>query len=298
MKRILVLLLALAMILTVFAACKKTPAVEPTEPVVNPDDYTTEAPAETEPIELPNADDDVTEPPEEITTEEPATTLPGETTTVAPAADPTTMNKEELIKYYNDAINKVRSDKPGYTRTEVLKVNDFKTNIAGGIADGLIKPIVKNMMPGDPEESKKNKGESNVDHFYHPQQTSAVKASDVASYSAKKEGANYVITLTLGKEDNPVPNGQSKYSRMMFIQTRQQVLDQLAGGGLTGDANNVVMTYRDGKSTITVNEKGQIIKASCGFFVDVTGKNMKISIFNPDIDAFQQSNWEYTGFTW
>ena len=281
MKRILIILLALCTVVA-FAACTKAPELEPTEPVVNTDEIT-DAPGTEPPIETEPGTEPETKP---------------ETTTEPEALDPTKMNKEQLIQYYNDAINLVRTGKPAYTRTEILKVNDFKTSILGGAVDGLISGVVKKAMPGDPKTNSKNKGENNVDHFMHPQQTSNVRAGDVTSISAKKDGANYVVTLTMGSEANPAKEGQSKYSRVMFIQTRQEVLDDLANNGLTGTVENTTLTYHSGKSEITVNEKGQIIKASCGFFVDVTGKSMKIAIFNPDIDAFQQSSWDYTGFTW
>jgi len=297
MKRILVLLLALALVLTAFAACGKTPAEEITEPA-NADEFTTAAlPEETDPPEETAPPEETTEPgtvPEE-TTVDGATTVAE--TTIA-AADPTTMNKEQLIQYYNDAVNAVRAAKPGYTKVEVLKVNDFKTSILGGAVDGLISGVVKNAMPGDPETSSKKKGESNVDHFMMDQQASAVKLSDLTNISAKKEGSNYVITLTVGPEVNPAKKGGSKFSRVFQIQTREEVLDSLAGNGLTGTVENTTLTYRDGKSEITVNEKGQIIKASTGFYVDVVGKSMHIAIFNPDITAYQQSNWEYSNFTY
>jgi len=285
MKRVLTLVLALALALgavAVFASCDKTPDLEITEPLV-----TTEAPPiETDPpIDLPGTDDET-----ETTTEE-------EIAEATPL-DPTALNKEELIDYYNAAVNFVREAKPSYTREERLKVNDFKTSIARGAADGLIRPIVKNMMPGDPEYTSRKKGEDNVDHFFIEQPVSAVRASDVKSITAKKDGANYVITITMGSEVNPERKGNSRYSRVFQIQTRQDVLDKLADGGLTGDAKNCTLTYRDGKAVVTINEKGQIIRASTGFYVDADAKNMRIAIFNPDIVAYQQSNWEYTNFSY
>ena len=296
MKRILVLLLALALAVTAFAACNKTPDADPTEPV-DASEFSTTEPGETDLPEETSAPDETSLIDATSVDETTAEADPSETTTAA-ASDPTAMNKTQLIQYYNDAINLVRSAKPGYTRNEVLKINNFKTSLLGGAIDGLINGVVKNVMPGDPEVESKSKGASNVDHFYHPHQTSAVRESDVSSITAKKEGANYVITLKLGSETNPAQGGASKYSRAMFIQTRQEVLDSLSNSGLTGDVNNVTLTYHDGQSTITVNDKGQIIKASCGFFVDVDGKDMHIAVFNPDIVAYQQSDWTYSGFSW
>ena len=306
MKRVLALLTAL-LLLGAFAACGKTADDTTTAAPVIGEDYTTretEAPPEDT---TEDTGEESTLPEEETTLEEETSaeaesTKEGESTaeatTTKAAADPTKMNKAQLIQYYNDAVNLVRTGKPGYTKVEVLKVNDFKTSILGGAVDGLISGVVKNAMPGNPESSSRKKGESNVDHFMMDQQASAVKASDVDLIVAKKEGANYVISLSVGREVNPAKNGASKFSRVFQIQTRQEVLDDLAGNGLTGEVNNCTLTYRDGSSVITVNPQGQIIEAHTGFFVDVVGKNMHIAIFNPDIDAFQQSNWDYTNFSW
>jgi len=284
MKRVLILLLALCT-LVAFAACNKTPDLEVTEPL-----FTTEAP-ETDPPEETTDLEEETEPPEETTEED-------EAIAVATPLDPTALNKEELIDYYNAAVNAVREARPAYSKTEVLKVNDFKTSILGGAADSLISGVVKKAMPGDPDYSARKKGEDNTDHFFILQPVSAVRAGDVKSISAKKEGSNYVISITMGSEVNPEKGGASRYSRVFQIQTRRDVLDNLAENGLTGEVNNCTLTYRDGFVKITVNEQGRIIRASTGFFVDVEGKKMKIAFFNPDITAYQQSNWEYTNFVY
>jgi predicted small lipoprotein YifL len=301
-KRVLVLLLALCTI-AALASCGKTPEVEPTEPVVNTDGYTTEAPPETDPPESTTGPE---EPTDEPTSVDPSTILPttmlptgvGETTTAAAAADPTAMNKEQLVKYYNDAVNAVRAAKPAYTRTEVLKINSLKTSLVGGLLDGLLNSVVKNQMPGDPKTTSRKKGEGNADHFFIEQQVSSVKNGDVASISAKKEGANYVVTLTVGSEVNPKKAGASKYSRLFQMQTRQELLDSLASDGLTAAVDNTTLTYHDGSVRITVNDKGQIVKASAGFFVDASAKQAKLSIFTFDLTAYQQSTWEYTGFAY
>ena len=288
MKRILVLLLALCTLLA-FTACGDA-SEEETKPVIS--DETTAA-TESAPE---------TTVPEETTTLEETTTVPdttteAATTTTAPS-DPTSMSKEQLIVFYNNAVNAVRAARPAYTRVEVLKINSVKTSLAGGMLDGLLNPIVKNLMPGEPKPTSKKKGDSNADHFFIEQQTSAVKASDAASISAKKDGANFVITLSLGSETNPAKMGASKYSRVFQIQTREELLESLAKDGLTADVNNTSLLYRDGKVVVTINDKGQIIEAHAEFFVDANAKQAKLSMFTFDLTAYQQSNWDYTGFTY
>lgn len=225
------------------------------------------------------------------TTEPPTGTLPFDT-------NPLTLSKNELIQYYNDAINRVRNDRPGYTRTEVLKITGVKTSLLGGAADGAINGVLKNQMPGDPSVSQRSKGENNADHFFNPLQVSNVLPSDVTSISAKKEGDNYVVTLTLGQEINPATDGFSKYSRMFFIATRQDVLDALEINGVTSDVNNTSLTYHDGKSVITVNGEGQIIQAHGEFLVGAETKQAKVAVFTMDITAYQSSAWDYSNFVY
>ena len=296
LSSVLAILLALAM-LGMFAACgggdKETTVadttVETTTEPESEDVVATTAPeGDTSDATETTVDDAVTEPG--------ATTV--ETTTEAADVDPTKMNKDQLVKYYNDAINLVRSGKPGYTKSEVLKIDSVKTSVLGGMVDGIVNGIVNDKMPGTPNVSSKNKGENNVDHFMNPETTSAIRVSDVSSITATKSGDSYVITLNLGTATNPAKNGGSAYSRLVFISSSQDVLDELSGSGVQGDPKNCVLSYRGGKSVITVNAKGQITKAHSEFFVDADAKSVKVSIISGDIVAYQSSKWDYTNFVW
>lgn len=289
LSSVLAILLTLAM-LGMFSACKDDPG--PTEPeitdeiIVPPtsEDIVVDGPVDTE----PTTEDDITDPTADDPTDELTET----------AKTPDQMSKEELVKYYNEIVNSVREKKPAYTRTAVQKMNSIKTSVLGGIADGIVNNIVKNKMPGDPKEHKQKKGDKNDNEIFGPTKTGSVKVSDVTSASAVKDGANYVITLKLGKETNPTKDGNSKYSRLFSVATRQDVLDELKDSGVEGDVNKATLTYHDGKMVVTVDPDGKVIKVHEEFFVDADAKEVKVSIIKGDIIAYQSTTNDYTSFVY
>ena len=308
-RSILAILLALCTV-AVFAACNGNSKIDPTEPLVTTDitDEPDTEPVVVDPVTDPTEDDTITEEPEieteaptEATTEAPsgATTVTTTkvTTTAKPAADPTKMNKDELIKYYNERMNYVRDKKPAFTRVTVQKIDKIKTSLLGGIADGIVNSIVKSYMPGDPETVNVKKGQNNVDDFFVIQKTFNVKPGDVTSATAAKSGNNYVITLKLGNEVNPAKDGTSKYSRVFAIATRQDILDELKGT-VEGDVNKTTLTYHGGFAEITVNPKGEIIGAKGNFFVDADAKDAKAKGLKLDLVANQSTTNTYTNFSW
>ncbi len=310
-KSIPALIVALIMI-CIFAACDNTPAETTAAPtttittvVATTEDPTTEEPT----TEEPTTEATTTEAPttETTTTAKPTTAKPKLTTTKPTTAKtasekdlektPDKMSKDELIKYYNDAINNVRSKKPKISRTEVLKIKSVKLSLGGGIADGIASRLVNDKMPGTPKKTTITKGKANAGDFMTEMAKSAVKPGDVISAAATKSGANYVITLKLGKEVNPATNGSSKYSRFFSIASRQDVLDDIKDV-VTADVNKCTLTYHDGKAVITVNPQGQIIKAHGEFYVDAVAKQVKVSALKTDLTAYQVSTNDYTNFVY
>jgi len=291
LSSVLAILLTLAM-LGMFAACGDTE--DPTEPEITEDTTPVTEPPTIDVVGEPTTEDDITEPP----TEPDSDPVTEPTTEVAAASDPTKMSKDELVQYYNDLVNSVREKKPAYTRTAVQKMDSIKTSVLGGIADGIVNGIVKKKMPGDPKEHKQKKGDKNDNEIFGPTKTGSVKVSDVSSASAVKDGANYVITLKLGKETNPTTDGNSKYSRFFSVATRQDVLDELKDSGVEGDVNKATLTYHDGKMVVTVDPDGKVIKVHEEFFVDADAKEIKVSIIKGDIIAYQSTTNDYTSFVY
>jgi len=315
-KRISAVLLCAVLALGLFAACgPKEIEAEETTPV-NAEEFTTreEITSEEDSIpeetttaaeDIPTTEAPATEAPAPTTedaavtaTEAPATTAETTTTTAKAEKTPDQMNKKELVQYWNDSVNAVRAAKPAIAQLEVKKIDSFKSSIAGGILDGLLNGVIKSMMPGNPENKELKKGDENYNngkglYIFGPKKLCEVKESDVSSISAKKDGANYVVTLTLGKTTNPMNDGKDSYSRVMGVATQQEIANDLAEQSLTVDPKNLEMVYNSGKASMTVNDKGQIIAAHTELKVDVDATGAKMSIFTFDAVVYQSTTEDY-----
>ena len=211
------------------------------------------------------------------------------------------MNKAELVKYYNDAINKVRTEKPAIAQVEVKKIDSFETSM-GNVVNRLLNPIVQNSMPGTPDHMSIAKGAENYNdgngtYFTGPLKNPVVRESDVSSINAKKEGNNYIISLTLGKATNPMNDGKDSYSRVMGVATPQEISDDMAQQSLAIAPSNLTMVYHNGKSNITVNPAGQILKLTSFMNVDANAKDAKLALFTFDVTVKQTTTQDYT-ITW
>jgi len=271
----------------------------------------TETPTTTTEIEntTTQADEAITTGPDEPTGEE-ASTQPGGTTaegiseTQAGNAEgegvpsPVGMSKPELIAWYNERVNHVREAKPGMTREETLKILEINLSLLGGAADGIVNYGVSRFMPGDAVTETRQKGAENKGFFFGDMARPVIRESDAKSITAKQEGGNYVVTLLLVNETNPLNDGVSTHSRVASPATRQDVLDTVAEIGVSGDIEKAALYYHSGKLVITVNPKGEIIRVNAEFFVDADCKQVKWTILTSDLTAKQYSQQVFTNFVY
>ena len=296
MKKLCALLLTAVMVIG-FAGCNSAKPTDgdATDPTAA-ETITTEVATEITTADEAASEQPITQEPttEEPTTEEPTTAVEEEAT----LADPTTLSKTELVEWYNERINYVRTQRPKFSREGIHKIDKFETSLLGGAADGLINNIAAKSMPGTPELTVFPKGTANSGEFLADTASSAVRASDVISATARREGGNYTVVLTLGQETNPAKKGASKYSRVFNIASAKEIMDGVAEAGITGDPNNATLVYSNGKVTITVNPQGEIIKAVSYTDLAVSAKDVKVSVFKLDLTVYEISSNTYSGFVY
>ena len=299
LSSILAVLLTLSLAFGI-AACGgkeiEAPA-EPTETV----DLTVDAPVTGEPAKTDH---------EPTTVDESA----GEGETTEPAAKtPDQMSKEELVEYYNGAIDFVREKKPAISAVETKKIESLTTD-KGSFVDTLLSPIVNILMPGKPKNMTIAKGHAN-DHYWKDGTNKAerdviragnyfffmmslpksvMRLSDLTDIKATKSGENYIISVTLAKETNPENDGTSRHSRVMGVLGRQMCRDELGDQGVSFDVQDVTMVYSQGKSSITVNPKGEIVSANSSVVVDVVAKDAKIAMFTFVANVHQTTSYTYS----
>lgn len=270
MKKLLALLMALALVFSL-AACggkeepETTTVPEATEDVAN--DETTVAVDET------------TAAADETTAAADETTVATEETTVAPNAE---MTAEEFAAFYNAESAKIaKSGKYSYNR-----VCAYTKNIDVGGATDTLNSIIKGIdenssldkVVGDFLGIGTKKGtlpKDDVDSDYKVKAAS-LKASDLGSFKA----SNGTYTFTLANATNPKKTGATPFSRFTndFI-THEEVVDGIAGFTTAIKVNSTTVNYKNIKVTVTVAD-GKItsIKYSYAFDAQLALKALVVPI--------------------
>ncbi|MDR1735134.1 MAG: hypothetical protein LBR73_09700 [Oscillospiraceae bacterium] len=304
MKRTLALLLALLLSFALFSCGEKTEtADEPTstDVVASLGDDTTEAAVDPSIIE-----ESTTEAPtatEAETTTEAPTTTEAATTTALADVDPTTLDKAGKVEYFNAVVNKVRTERPAFDYTLIRKIDSIKTTIVGGFLDGIINPIVKSLMPGDPENGHKNKGDDNTGEFLSDSEKAAslLKSSNVSSITITKSGDGYEMTVKLGDATNPSKTpGNGAYASLHVIEDLKGIINAIVGenGAIKAPLETTKVVYNSGYATVKVNGKGQVTSMTGGFKVDAVGQGWSVIGISGDVTAYQSTEVSAQNFVW
>ena len=265
MKKLLALLMALAMVFTL-AACGGNDEPETTTeaPVADATDdvNATEAPSEVESTEAAS-EVESTEAVSEVESTEAASE---EATEAAPAAD---MTAAEFAAFINAETAKIaKSGK--YTANRVCKyTNPIDVGGATDILNGIIRAIDKesslDTVVGDflgIGTKKANVPAEDLDGDYKIKAT-ALKPEDLGSFAAK----DGVYTFTLKNETDPKKTGATPFNRFTndFI-THEEVVDGIAEFTTAIKVNSTTVNYKNIKVEVKVAD-GKItnIKYSYAF---------------------------------
>ncbi|MBQ7542660.1 MAG: hypothetical protein IJT44_10260 [Clostridia bacterium] len=256
MKAIVKKLIAVAsalVILCSFASCGKEP-YDP-EPV---DSLTAEATTE-QIVSVETTEGVIEETAEEvsenITEEESLTEAEITTEEETEEASNVPKTKAEVIAYLNDALNAVKTNRPGLTKA-------YKRDAAGDISGlpGWLSSIIR-----QDETKTYQKGTDYTDIFPAAgySWSSRLRESDVTKFSIKENGKYYDIRVDLGNETNPTPGETSSYGRCMSVVTVDSA-ESIPG------IKNVSMNYHNGYVTARVDaETNRIVRCEFSAAADV-----------------------------
>ena len=164
--------------------------------------------------------------------------------------------KAAQLSYFNTAVNKIKSQKVGYTKHHVMEV---KGNV-DGIPSWLVGLVTKN------KTTTMAKGADNTDDFpvggYN--WVSKLTMNDIKDITFKQNGDNYEFYITLGQEKNPT-KGNSSYGRIF------SVIDANGAAEMVGGAlKSITMMYHDGYAKAVINAKtGRVISAEFSASADI-----------------------------
>ncbi len=295
MKKLLAILMAMAMLFS-FAACGSNDEEETTIPEitteapVNAEEVTEEAiegEEETEVItEVVTDEEGNTEIVTEVVTKEEKTTSKKEeakteaTTKKATSSVPQT--KAEIIDYCAKALDKVKSEKAGYTKHSFMEVK--------GDVEGLPSWLVSIFQKD--QTTKMEKGEDNKDDFPAAgfEWSCKLRPQDVADATIKVNGTTYEIMIKLGTEKNPAKGTASSYGRAV------SVIDAAGASSMVPGLNSVDMTYHDGYIHAKIDSTtGRVTYAQISAAADAKAN---VAIIG-DVQAKDITSTEtYTNFVW
>ena len=255
LKRILALCAAAALLFAC-AACNGGKTPDSTEPDTS---ETTTDPETIGAMATTGVDESSTEP--ESSTEGPTTQ--GETTTVETTTG-APKSKAEIVAYVNEAMNKVREDKPGYKMQERTVIDDSKLTSSNGairtIAKGAIS-ISKGLWSKWSDSSKaKGDGHGGV------APKADLQANWVKSASCTESGGNYQIRINLVDErvaELPEKEGDTIHGKISIAYTKGSIADGAAQAGVK--INKFDCLYSGSYIDMTVDKATGAVKKITAF---------------------------------
>ena len=275
-KKIIAILLALSFVFA-FAACggktedtTTTTAETTADPFAEVDD-TTAAPAAEDSTAAPAAEDTTAAGAEDTTAASQAadaTTAAASESTTAAAAMPQT--KEEIVNYFNTAINAVKPNAKSITRkyskitlngTPVFpnSINNI-LKLLGGAEEFLSEQLAKNSKG---EETYKGDQIKAVFPVEGESYSSKLTAADVKEAKIVEKDGKYIIRITTvadGKSDS-IKHGQGHAPKAFNVVLPGVVNDNIPGvaAGMVGTAT---MNYPSSTVTVTVDPAtGRVLNA-------------------------------------
>ena len=275
MKKLIAILAALAIVLTLAACGAKTPdETTTTEPDVT--EEITEVPTD-EVTEAPTGEDESTEVPEESTeapseSKEDASETESETETEeATEAAKAPQTKEEIVAYFNEASNKVKTDAKSVTKNYSKITLNGSMTLPSSI-NGILKLLggADEFVGGQLEKNSQTTPETytgaQIKAKYpveNESYASKLTAADVKSATCTEKDGKYTITIVTvadAKTAN-VAHGQGHAPKAFNVPLPATINENIPGvaSGIVGTAS---MNYPSSTAKIVVDAKTGHVESS------------------------------------
>lgn len=224
-----------------------------------------------------------------------------ETPSASPASDPLEYSKEELVNYFNTCVNKIKTDKPGFTRVEEVTADDIV--LSNSLGNRLV-PLVKDMiLPSEATTDTVNKGQdcTALVSVKNQSYVSHLTAADIQDITIRQEGSGYTITVTMPDAASPAPNS-SVYDKIFDYLTIDDIMTTYVPKvGATVDRNNVSTAFTGCTATVTVDSEGRpthfVTDVSCRVSIKQGSITIGFTVTS-DMDATIKVNTSYKDFAW
>lgn len=250
---------------------------------------------------------DVTAESVENTAVQPQTEAPA--ATAAPAASeaptaaqtaktPDALSGQELLTYFNGAVNAVKTQKAGFKKSKLTTIKDLQ--LSNSLANTLVGFVKGALLSETEDVTEVAKGQSS-DNVLSPSgksYASALTVNDIKNISAQKSGAGYVITVNLKDETNPTASGQ--FSRCMdyiTVDDVEKVYAPKVGATVVRDDISVKLTNSYAKLTVDANGRVTAYETLVNGVLSMKNASIKKGVtIKTDLDITLSSTTKYTDF--
>ena len=221
--------------------------------------------------------------------------------TAAVAKTPDQMTSSELLAYFNETLNKVKTDKVGFKKSKLTSILDLQlSNSAANTLVGFVKGA---LLSDTADETTVSKGEDSTNVFSPSGKpyVSTLTDADITSITCAKSANNYVITVAVKGETNPAATG-SIMSRGFDFMTVDDVVNIYAPKvGATVAEKDIEVVFSDCTATLTVTPDGKIdnYKTYVKGVMNMNNATIKkVVTINTDLAITLASTTDYTDFVY
>lgn len=268
--RFLALTLAVVLAFGAMSACGKTPAAEPETTEISTaaaeEDMTaveTTTPAETS----PEAEETLIEAASQEATEAAEETEAAETTEAAEEKMPQT--KEEIVKLYNDAANKVKSGSKAIVSNYTLNSQTSDATISNKMLQNIANKLIAANMGYDKKKANVTytSAEDKLKEFpvRGENWTSKLTAADLSKATCTEKDGVYTVTLELLPDTTPnIKAGQGHAGKALSIITKESIVDGAGSLGMSViEEDSIKLTFKNCKITAKIDKAtGQLLSAN------------------------------------
>lgn len=192
-------------------------------------------------------------------------------------------SKEEIVEFYNNAVNKVIDEKTGYTKQRTTTVTELD---AGKYTD-MAGDIVKDFLGEGTTEIKNSKGTAkNL-------ATATLTSSDVQSALCEKTGDTYTVTLTLKDGSSSATKSSKKdnspiaKSGLLAGKTVSKEYDYLNSASIYAavtaegvKVNSVTSTNTNAKIVAVIDSDGKMLSLTASFDWAVVIEKISVTLIS------------------
>ena len=239
-----------------------------------------------------------------VTTPVQQTPVQGEQTTApqgsAATPDSAPQTDEQWLSFFNDAVNKLKTEAPAMTKSKQTKTADIK--LSNPLGDAYVSAAKDKYLSDEVVETPIAKGDkASAQANISPDGASYVSTltmADIKSITHTVDGnGNYVIKIAMNDTSNP--DKQSSYAKVFQFMLVDDVMNTYAPDmGATVDRSNVELKYTNCYATATITPDGKVVSYETMVNANMILRDAKVKVINTDLDATLYSLTKYYNIKW